>query len=90
MIIFFFIFLWLLNLELNPSLGNVWWRITTDGHRSLNLNSLCTLFTKPLTYCGLWHPRFWDVNPYTYFFLCGVIIDVLRKTQQDRNRNTLA
>ena len=68
---------WLLNLELNPGLGNIWWRTTQCNTRSFSLTGIIQMFTAPFFQYQLWLPRFWDVNPWTFFVVSKIIVSTV-------------
>ena len=62
--IYFYIILfisWLIYLELNPSLGNIWLRPDENNNYVINLSFL---FTEPLKNSLLWDYNFLDLNVY--------------------------
>lgn len=67
----YFIF-FLVYLELNPSITNVWYRIGVDGARHINLPSLWHFITKPFSMIELWYPQNWDIN----YFIGAIILSI--------------
>ena len=59
--------------ELAPGLGNIWYRIGSDGHRHVNLGSYFYFLTRPLYMCEMWTFDNWDVN---YFVNLGLVLGV--------------
>lgn len=76
-IVFAFL-IWLLNLELNPTLGNIWWRTCEDGNRHLNIKGLVHVLMSPFYDKRLWLPRFWDFNPYMFIPTCILLKYVIQ------------
>ena len=75
--IYFYITLfiiWLLYLELNPSLGNIWLRPDENNNLVINIGFL---FTEPLRNLLLWNYNFIDLNVYI-IILCIYIIKKLK------------
>jgi antibiotic biosynthesis monooxygenase (ABM) superfamily enzyme len=68
-LIIFFIVIYLLNLEFNPSLGNIWIRPDEFGIKRIVLKNVLNFFVLPLKNIEFWKPKFWDVNPYTFFII---------------------
>ena len=67
-ILYFIIFA--LYLELNPSLGNIWYRIGEDGMRHIQLVNLLYFIIEPLKNRFLWNLEFLDLN----FFVGALLI----------------
>ena len=67
-ILYFIIFA--LYLELNPSLGNIWYRIGEDGIRHIQLVNLLYFIIEPLKNRFLWNLEFLDLN----FFVGALLI----------------
>ncbi len=55
---------WLIYLELNPSLGNIWLRPDENNNYVVNLSFL---FTEPFKNSLLWNYNFLDLNVYIIF-----------------------
>lgn len=69
--LYFLIFL--SYLELSPSLGNIWYRIGSDGYRHFQLCGIIEVITKPLRCLFLWLPQFWDINFFIGCIVCIII-----------------
>ena len=77
MILYILLFiLWLIYLELNPSLGNIWLR--PDENNILRPNILF-LFTEPLKNIILWQYKFIDLNVYVIIFVIYIINNIVMK-----------
>ena len=74
---------WVLNLEVNSTLGNIWWRIGADGKKHVNACGLLELFKAPWYTFKLWDIRFWDVNPYIFFVLYVLVKAVILNISKD-------
>lgn len=72
-LLFLYLLIFISNLELSPSLGNIWYRIGSDGVRHIQLLSILEVIIKPLTCFYLWLPRFWDINFFIGVFICIII-----------------
>jgi hypothetical protein len=66
---------WLIYLELNPSLGNIWLRPDENNNYVVNLSFL---FTEPFKNSLLWNYNFLDLNVYI-IILCIFIFNKLYK-----------
>lgn len=61
--------LWVINLELNPAITNVWLRPDINGEISFCPFNLVLLLIKPFQELWMWNPVFWDINFYTFFII---------------------
>ena len=64
---------WFLNLEFNPSLGNIWLRPNAQGIKKFAYRSLLSLIIVPIRQLfasnqneirWMWYPSWWDANIY--------------------------
>lgn len=62
--------LFLLYLELNPKMTNVWFRVEADGKRRFNFDSLVNYLTHPFRSHVLWKPQNLDLN---FIAVSGII-----------------
>ena len=60
-------FLFLLYIEI--SVGNIWFRINSDGLRNINLSSMINFLLKPLYNKFLWNIQLLDIN---YIFIISI------------------
>ena len=60
-------FLFLLYIEI--SVGNIWFRINSDGLRNINLISMINFLLKPLYNKFLWNIQLLDIN---YIFIISI------------------
>ena len=78
--------LYLLYLELNPKLGNIWIRYDENNIRRIGWHSITGLidFTiYPLKNFRMWFPKFWDLNP---FISLSFVTTIIYWTTQYFNR----
>tara|TARA_B100001093_G_scaffold342344_1_gene327162 strand:+ start:169 stop:486 length:318 start_codon:yes stop_codon:yes gene_type:complete len=72
--------IWFLSyLELSPKLGNIWYRIASDGEKHINLGGLREFIYKPFKNSFFWWPRFWDINIYIGIYITAILINLLHK-----------
>ena len=64
--------IFILYLELNPKLGNIWYRISSNGNKTINLTSLTNHLKEPLKNKEFWRPKNWDINFITFSALSGL------------------
>lgn len=62
--------LWIINLEVNPGLQNIWLRSNSNGTKSFTLQNVFNLILYPFRNREMWKPKFWDVNLYTFYASC--------------------
>lgn len=64
---------WAAYLELSPSMGNVWWRTTSEGSKEFCPWGLWATAVAPFKqgHTLFWHPSFWDINPWPALLLLG-------------------
>lgn len=58
----------ILYLELNPFIKNIWYRKDQTGNYEINFLNIIPYYYEPLTSIMFWNPIFWDLNPYIYTF----------------------
>ena len=68
----------LLYLELNPKLTNIWFRIGSDGKRHFNLNSIVHFMSYPFKGTLFWQPENWDLNFLVMSGAFGLFYTLLR------------
>jgi hypothetical protein len=74
-----YLIIFMIYLELNPKIGNVWYRIGSDGKKHINLSSLYNLIVQPLYSIDLWYPSFWDLNYFVGTFFTILILNYATK-----------
>lgn len=72
-----FIIVYLINLEFNPGLGNIYIRPNESNQKILVLKNIIPFFVLPFRNLNFWKPSLWDVNPYTLFLIIFIIISGL-------------
>lgn len=68
-----------LYLELNPKIGNVWYRIDENNEYQVKPSNILEYFVKPFKDRTFWKPRFWDINPYTFSTIASLTFTGIRK-----------
>lgn len=81
-----FIFFFILNLEFDRKMGNVWYRINSQGYKVFNIKGILIFFIKPFFNKHLWHFKLWTLNPYVsgYIFLLSVKYLLLYHSQDSK------
>lgn len=72
--ILFLLLVWLINLETNPSLGGIWWRVNANGDKCIQIGNALNF-----AYNSFFNPMFWnlkmlDVNIITFLSLGLLLI----------------
>ena len=70
--------LFLAYLELSPKLGQIWYRIDSDGTMKINLDSALNYLKRPFTSTMVWKPRNWDLNFIMFSTLFGSLYTLIR------------
>jgi hypothetical protein len=68
----FIFIIWFLNLELNPSLGAIWYRPNENGDYVFTLKNIIHLLKYPFQSTFLWNLKLWDVNFYLFLFFTSI------------------
>lgn len=67
-----------LYLELNPKIGNVWYRINENKLYQIRPQNLLEYFIKPFKDFTFWNPRYWDINPYMFSTIISLTFTGIR------------
>jgi hypothetical protein len=71
--LFLLIIIWLINLETNPGLGGIWYRVNSLGNNTIQIKNIINIiyhsFTDPL----FWNIHMIDIN-LILFLIFGIII----------------
>lgn len=73
-------FLFLIYLEASPRIGNVWYRMSDDGRRHLNVSSLLHFLFRPFRDITFWKPSMWDLNVVVFTLLGSGIYMIIRRS----------
>lgn len=65
-----------LYVELNPRMTNIWYRINSEGIRTIQLGNLFELMAGPLKYDFYWYPQYFDINYFTYLIIVFIILEL--------------
>ena len=63
---------WVINLEINPTITNIWLRPDYKGNINFYPINILNLLIEPFKKVWLWSPLYWDINFYTFFIICYV------------------
>ena len=72
-IVFFAIYV-----EINPSMTNIWYRVNSNGVKTIQLDNLLYLMSGPLRYIFYWFPNYWDINYFIHLIIAFVIIEQIK------------
>ena len=53
--------------EVNPKLGNIWYRIDMNGDKQIYIINLFRLMFAPIYYIFYWYIYMWDINFFIYW-----------------------
>ena len=59
----------ILNMETDPKLRNIWYRIDHSGVKVINFANIIGFFTAPFKNLIFWHPRYITLNPYLFCYV---------------------
>ncbi len=74
--------LWILNLELNPSIGGIWLRSDQNGDTIIVFQNIINLLKAPFQYDWFWNIRMWDINWITFFIISFILIKFIFKKKK--------
>ena len=63
--------------EISPKMKNIWYRVNSDGIKTIQLENLFHLMYGPFIYSFYWIPSYYDINYIVYFFITYVIVELL-------------
>jgi hypothetical protein len=70
MLIYFIpLFLWFINLEINPSIGGIWLRPDSTGNKRFVIKNIIKLSVHPLKNNMLWTMKAWDLNIFIFYLI---------------------
>jgi hypothetical protein len=55
--------------EINPQLGNIWYRIDMNGEKQIYIINLFRFMFAPLYYMFYWYIYMWDINFFIYWII---------------------
>lgn len=64
--------------EINPSMTNIWYRVNSNGVKTIQLDNLLYLMSGPLKYTFYWFPNYWDINYFIHLIISFVIIEQIK------------
>ena len=65
--------------EVNPKMINIWYRVNSEGIKTIQLDNLLELISGPLRYIFYWFPNYWDINYFIYLIITFIIIEQINK-----------
>ena len=71
--------LWLLYLQFDTKIGNVWLRPDHNNNLVFCYKSIINMLKYPFQNFNLWKPKYWDLNYYVIFILTYLLIYFLKK-----------
>ena len=60
--------------EVNPKLGNIWYRIDMNGDKQIYIINLFRLMFAPIYYIFYWYIYIWDINFFIYWIAIYIFI----------------
>jgi len=63
--------------EVNPKLGNIWYRIDMNGEKQIYIINLFRLMFAPLYYMFYWYIYMWDINFFIYWLAIYIAISYI-------------
>ena len=72
MISLFSFFLWILYLEINPKLRNIWLRIDSQSNLIFAPINILNLIIYSIKKIDFWLPWNWDMNPFIWIFFGNI------------------
>ena len=79
LIILFITFIWILYLEMNPKIRNIWLRPNSEGAYVFCPNSIISLMVAPLTNKHFWNIKLLDINYYTFLTINLLLLNCFNK-----------
>ena len=74
--------IFILYLELNPKLGNIWYRHASSGNKELQPDSLMHFLSYPFKSTLFWEPVNWDMNVIVMSGFAGTIYTLARNIME--------
>ena len=65
--------------EVNPKMTNIWYRVNSEGIKTIQLDNLLQLISGPFRYIFYWFPNYWDINYFIYLIIIFIIIEQINK-----------
>jgi len=67
-------FIFGIYVEINPKIGNIWYRIDMNGNKQIYIINLFRLMFAPLYYIFYWYVNMWDINFFIYWIVIYLIL----------------
>ena len=68
------LFIFVINMEIDPKLGNIWYRIDHTGVKVINFANVIGFFKAPFKNLIFWHPRYVTLNPYLFCYVFSLTL----------------
>jgi hypothetical protein len=65
-----------LYVELNPRMTNIWYRLNSEGNKTIQLKNLFELMMGPFKYDFYWYPQYFDINYFIYLISVFIILEL--------------
>lgn len=65
--------------EVNPTMGNIWWRYNSNCIKEIRIQNLITLIFAPFYYIFYWIPNMWDINFFIWWIIIYLISLIINK-----------
>jgi len=62
--------------EINPQLGNIWYRIDMNGIKQIYIINLFRFMFAPLYYMFYWYISMWDINFFIYWLTIYILLNI--------------
>lgn len=60
--------IFILNMEVDPKLRNIWYRTDVTGIKVINFSNIRGFFIAPFKNLIFWYPRYITINPYLFCY----------------------
>ena len=71
--------------ELSPKMTNIWYRINSEGHKTIQIKNLFELMMGPVKYEFYWYPQYYDINYFIYLIGVFIILELYTNSNKIKN-----